>query len=215
MPHSARYGAFDATAVLPGDRVGHEGARVRHAARPHSLPASASTRAEARDARFHGDFGHAHAHRRRVGHRLPARCGRARCALCAECCRATSALPPHLAEALGRRRRQVALAQPRPHRRRRSSGRARCASSRHRPRAPLPPPSVRPFRKSADASSPTRRRGTPASPAGSALARLGLLDVRAQFQQHLGNVDLHRTDFARTRRTGSTRTAAPARASRP
>ncbi len=54
--------------------------------------------------------------------RLARRCGPARCECGAGCGRGTSAAPPHFAEALGRRRRQVALAQPRPDGRQSSVG---------------------------------------------------------------------------------------------
>ena len=150
MPHWARNGALEATAVLPAITSGRDAARgslVRLA-----FPASASTRAiMLADPRLHLDRrerASAPAADRRAAGR---RCGPRRCESCAGCFRATSAPPPHLAEALGRRRRQIALAEP-------GAAPARCSSARgtvriHPPsvrRAPSRRPSGPPCRRSAD-----------------------------------------------------------------
>src|ERR1700691_2399271 len=76
-----------------------------------------------------------------------------------------------------------------------SSPRARCAATCHFPKAPRSRPPSPPFHRGADGTSPTPDLERQPLQAVLAATLLGLLHLRAQFQQHPGNVDLHRTHF--------------------
>jgi hypothetical protein len=134
------------------------------------------------------------------------RCGRAPCERGAECCRATSAAPPHFAEAPGGGRRQIALAQPRPQRADvHGSGNARIQPEP--PGAPRKPPAFRPFRTAADGSSTRRRRGTPAFSRRFRWSRASAFFTSERSSSSiLRNVDLDRTHLgARATEAGSER----------
>ena len=138
---------------------------------------------------------------------LPGAAAQRRCARGAGCCRATSAPPPHLAEAAGRRRAADRAGSAMRAAARRSSARARANPAAILGRAPRPRPAGRPSRTSAGCViSQAKARKASLSRRLLLLARLGLLDLRAQVQQHLGNVDLHRADFgARAAQAGGER----------
>ena len=170
MPHSARNGAFDATAVFPAIAAATNSRAVvhrRHARTscppaPPPAPASAAMRSSI------GTSGMRRRTGGRVGHRLPRAAAQRRAHSMQDVVARHQRAPPHLAEAAaaeaaaGRARSASASAD------RRSSAPARAGSSPSLPARSMPP-SCPPARKCAGASSARRTRGTPASPAGSAL----------------------------------------------
>ena len=168
MPHSARYGRVRRDGGLACDgfrdyrRAGRWCGRrsCRPALRPRAIMVAmrASISTSGMRMRTGGGFGDG----------LAGAAADRRCGCGAGCCRGTSALPPHLAEAFRGRRRQVALAQPGAHRADIHGRRQAADPACRRRRGPSPRPSGRPVRTGADGSSARRRRGTPVSRGGSA-----------------------------------------------